>query len=320
MNTRIIQNLFVALGLMFVIMLSSCVSLPESAAEGAQAASKDSQVAAETPQLATARVSAKLTEPGRVTVTGHNDLQFSVNAMPSAEGLQEIDTLLAAQATCGVFVAEKAAQELDVPLSGATATTVFDEDRQKVHVYLDLPGANSDQILELANHLRQRCPIYTTLAEAESIEFLPGEQVKSVVDEAAMVTATLFRFGGANVTAGDNTFVMDSVPPLDGPNEELNPLDLMLGGLAACSRFVYESEAPQANVTTVVEGDLDPSGVRDIDGPNPRIQKMRVSMQVDEYDKGQAEKVKEQIKEQCYLYKMLNGTVDIEISAEPLES
>jgi hypothetical protein len=152
MKTRVIQNLFVAWGLMLTILLSACISLPAPAAEGSQTTVEESQAVPEGPQLATARVSAKLSEPGRVTITGHNDLQFSVDAAPSAEGLREVDTLLAAQATCGIFVAEKAAQELDVPLSGATATTVFDEERQKVHVYLDLPGANSDQILELANN------------------------------------------------------------------------------------------------------------------------------------------------------------------------
>jgi uncharacterized OsmC-like protein len=320
MNTRVIQNLFVALGLMFAILLTGCFSAPEPAAESVQAAAEDSQAAPESPQLATAKVSAQLSEPGRAIVTGHKDLQFTIEAAPSAEGLQEIDTLLAAQATCGVFVAEKAAQELDVPLSGATATTVFDEEGQKVQVYLDLPGANSDQVLELATNFRQRCPIYTTLAEAESIEFTPGAQFETVADDAPMVTATLFRFGGANVTAGGNTFVIDSVPPLDGPNNELNPLDMMLGGLAACSSFVYESEAPQANVTITVEGDLDPRGVAKLEGPNPRIQNVRISMQVDEYEEAQAERVEAQIKEQCHLYKILNGTVNIEISTEPSES
>jgi uncharacterized OsmC-like protein len=317
MKIRIIQNLFVLSILISAVLLSACFSAPESAAEGSQAAPADSQAA---PQLTTAKVSAKLSEPGRATVTGHGDLQFSVEAEPSAEGLQEIETLLAAQATCGVFVAEKAAQELDVPLSGATATTVFDEATGKVHVYLDLPGTNSDQVVELANNFKQRCPIYTTLAEAASIEFTPGEQFEAATADAAMVTASLFRFGGANVTARGNTFVMDSVPPVEGPNKEINPLDMMLGGLAACSSFAYESEAPQANVTVTVEGDLDPSGVRNLEGANPRIQNIRISMQAGEYDEAQAKKVEAQIKEQCYLYKMLNGTVNIEITTKLLGS
>ncbi len=315
MRISVIQNLYVASVLMFAILLSACYSATESTSEGS-----GSQVDSESSQLATARVSAKISEPGRATVTGHNDLQYSVDAAPSSEGLHEIDTLLASQATCAVIVAEKAALELDVPLTGATATTEFYEDMQQVHVYLDLPGANDEQVLELANNFRQRCPIYTTLSEAKSVEFTPGEQFKTATDASAIVTATIFRFGGANVTARGNTFVMDSVPPLDGPNKELNPLDLILGGLAACSSFVYESQSPTADVSVTVEGDFDPSGVRNLEGPNPRIQNLRVAIQVDEYDEAQAKKVEEQIKEQCYLYKILKGTVDIEISTGPSTS
>ena len=113
---------------------------------------------------------------------------------------------------------------------------------------------------------------------------------------------------------------MDSVPPLDGPNVEINPLDMMLGGLAACSSFVYENEAPQANAAVTVEGDLNPTGVADLEGPNPRIQNMRIAIQTDEYDEAQAERVAAQIKEQCHLYKMLNGSVNIDISIEPSEA
>lgn len=267
------------------------------------------------PQLATARVSAEITEqPGQARITAHNNLTYFVHAEPAANTLDEIDTLLAAQATCAVFVAEKAAQELDIPLKSATATTQYDQGEKQVYVYLDLPATNDEQILELANHMRQRCPIYTTLSEAASIEFTPGEQFEETAGERATVSAELFQFGSANVTAQDITFVMDSVPPLDGPNEELNPLDMMLGGMAACSRFIYEREAPTANVKVVVEGDFDPSGVRNLDGPNPRIQDMRILLEVDAYDETEAARVENLIQEQCELYKLLNGTVTIVMS------
>jgi uncharacterized OsmC-like protein len=280
----------------------------------------DSEPPAEASQLATAKVSAELSEPGLALVTGHNDQQFFVDAEPTSAGLHELDTLLAAQITCGVFVAEKAAQELDVPLTSVTGTAAFDANTQQVQVYLDLPGADSEQILELANNFRQRCPIYTTLSEARSVEFTPGEQFTGGTDDTAVVTAELLRFGVANVTANGRTFVMDSVPPLDGPNEELNPLDMMLGGLAACSTFIYEREAPTENVSVTVEGDFDPTGVRDLEGPNPRIQDIRVAMLVDEYDEAQAKKVEDQIKEQCYLPNILKGTVNFDVSTEQAES
>jgi uncharacterized OsmC-like protein len=309
MKQSIIQNLYVVLILLFATLASGCLPAAGPASEGTQAAP-------EAPQLATARVSAQLSGPGQATVTGHNDLQYVVHAPLSSRGIHEIDTLLAAQSTCAVFVAEKAAQELDVSLTGVTATSAFDEDQQQVHVYLDLPGVNDDRVLELANNIRQRCPVYTTLAAAQSVEFQPGEQFKKASDDTAIVTATLSEFGRADVNARGHTFVMDSVPPLDGPNVELNPLDLMLGGLAACGSFVYERYNPLADPTVVVEADFDPSGVRDLEGENPRMQNIRIVMQLGEDDEIQAEEVIEQIKEQCHLYEMLEGTANIEIATE----
>lgn len=307
MKINVTQAQVVALALIFIIILSGCQQESVPAVE-------DPPEAAEASQLATARVSAQLSGPGQATVTGHNNLQYVVDAAPSSEGLNEIDTLLAAQSTCAVFVAEKAAQELDVQLTNVTSTTVFDEDNQQVLVYLDLPGVDNEDVLELANNFRQRCPVYTTLSEAESIEFTPGEQFEGGTSESAIVTATIFQFGRADVTAHGNTFVMDSVPPLNGPNEELNPLDLMLGGLAACGTFIYENENPSADATITVEGDFDPSGVQNLEGENPRIQNLRILMQLDE--ETQADNVREQIEEQCYLYKTLNDTVNIEFLTE----
>ncbi len=321
MQKRISQTLIIASIFVSLFFLSGCGQAGEPGVEESQTAQENSESPSEeAPQLATARVTANLSQPGRAIVTGHNNQQYFVDAEPESAGLNELGTLLAAQVTCGVFVAEKAAQELDIPLTGVTGTAAFDANKQQVQVYLDLPGADGEQILELANHFRQRCPIYTTLTEARSVEFIPGEQFSAGANNTAIVTAELFRFGGANVTANDYTFVMDSVPPLDGPNEELNPLDLMIGGLAACSTFIFEREAPAATVSVTVEGDFDPTGVRVLDGPNPRIQDIRVAMLVDEYSEAQAKKVEEQIIEQCYLPNILQGTVNFDVSVEPAES
>jgi uncharacterized OsmC-like protein len=311
------QLLVIALTIILLFLLNGCDLLLESTVQPAQPTEEAAAGAAETADIATARVSATLSEPGRALITGHNDLQFTVIEEGSGNGLTEIGTLLAAQVTCGVFVAEKAAQELDVPLSGVTGISVFDGDNQRVQVFLDLPGADGEQVLELANNFRQRCPIYTTLTEANSVDFTPGEQFAGNRDDAAVVSAELFRFGGANVTANGTTFVMDSVPPLDGPNEELNPLDTMLGGLAACSVFTYASAAPEAEISATVEGDLNPAGVRVLDGPNPRIQNIRIMLRTDQYDAQTAEDVASEVKEQCHLYNMLEGTVHISLTTEP---
>ena len=63
--------------------------------------------------------------------------------------------------------------------------------------------------------------------------------------------------------------MIDSVPPLEGPNEERNPLDLILGSLATCGTFIFERSAqeldiPLTSLTTLVEGDFDPRGGVDV--------------------------------------------------------
>ena len=68
---------------------------------------------------------------------------------------------------------------------------------------------------------------------------------------------------GPYVTGPGNHFVVDSVPPLDGPNEEMNPLDAILGALATCGTFVYERAAqemdiPANSISTTVQGDFNP--------------------------------------------------------------
>lgn len=311
------QLLVIALTFIFLFLLNGCGSLLESTVQPAQPTQEAAADGAESTDLATARVSAGLSEPGRAVVTGHNDLQYTVVEEGAGSGLTEIGTLLAAQVTCAVFVAEKAAQDLDVPLAGVRGVTVFDDDTQRVRVFLDLPGADGEQVLELANNFRQRCPVYTTLTEANSVDFTPGEQFVGNRDDAAVVSAELFRFGGANVTANGTTFVMDSVPPLDGPNVELNPLDMLLGGLAACTVFTYAHAAPEAEISAVVEGDFDPSGVRALEGPNPRIQNIRILLRTNQYSAQAAEDVASEIKEKCHLYNILEGTVHISLTTEP---
>ena len=307
MKTMFVETLPATLFMLIVLFLSGCQPAGDPVAE---------QDVGSSP-LATARVSAQGTEPGRATVTAHNNLQYVVEASSSPDSLDQIDTLLAAQSTCAVFVAEKAAKELDVKLTGATATASFDEEAQQVQVFLDVPGVDDEEVLALANNLRQRCPIYTTLARAESVDFTPGQQFALPAGEAQAVSATLTEFGRAAVTAQNHTFLMDSVPPLDGPNVELNPLDLMLGGLAACGAFAVDDNERLTNPIVVVEGDLDPSGVQDLEGENPRIQAMRIMIQTDGGTEYTSEKAEEQIGDRCHLYQTLNGTVNISISIQP---
>jgi uncharacterized OsmC-like protein len=167
-------------------------------------------------------------QPGRAIVSARGN-HFVVDSMPPFEGpneeLNPFDLLFSALATCGIFVAERAAQELDMPLTGATAMVEGDFDPfggkdeavdpriQMMRVHLDLPGADDDQVAQLTENFTRRCPIYSTLFRAVPIEITTGEQVAAEKTEGlatAMVTAQLSNQPGrAIVSAHGHNFVTD---------------------------------------------------------------------------------------------------------------
>jgi uncharacterized OsmC-like protein/predicted small metal-binding protein len=139
-----------------------------------------------TTQLATASVISRLSNlPGRAMVTarGHH---FIVDSPPPLGGPNEeinpIDVLLSALATCGTFVCETAAAELDIPLTGVAVTAAGDFDPRGVcgepvdprlqafRVRLGLTGPTEAQAETLAKAFQTRCPVYTTLSRAAPIE------------------------------------------------------------------------------------------------------------------------------------------------------
>src|SRR6266699_1807437 len=71
----------------------------------------------------------------------------------------------------------------------------------------------------------------------------------------ASVTSRLSNLPGrAIVTARGHHFVVDSPPPLGGPNEEINPIDLLLSALATCGTFVCEKAAQEMSVLLDISG------------------------------------------------------------------
>ncbi|MCP4402606.1 MAG: OsmC family protein [bacterium] len=123
--------------------------------------------------------------------------------------------------------------------------------------------------------------------------------------------------GRAIVMARGNHFVVDSVPPLQGPNEAINPLDLLLGALSTCGTFVFEraaqeQEFPLSAVTTIVEADFDPRGVKGED-VDPRIQAFRVNIEVSGIDQAQADKLVEAFKSRCPIFTTLVRSAPIDV-------
>ena len=311
-----------------------------AAAEVAAAEVAAAEVAAaEEPQLATAKASSRLTnQPGRAIVSARGN-HFIVDSVPPIEGpneeLNPLDMILGSLATCGMFIAEHVALVEAMPLENVVVSVEADLDAsgvagsgadprlQKMRVHMDMPGTSDEQAAQIIENFQARCPIYTTLSRATDIEITVGDETASAPTEGlntAKLTAQLSNQPGrAIVSARGNHFVIDSVPPLEGPNEERNPLDLILGSLATCGTFIFESAAqemdiPLTGISTLVEGDFDPRGVGSMGSVDPRIQAFRVIIEAEGIDEAQAEQLTEQFQQRCPIYTTLQHAAPIEIN------
>jgi putative redox protein len=139
----------------------------------------------------------------------------------------------------------------------------------------------------------------------------------------AFAVASLVQPGRAVVTARTNWWVVDSVPPLGGPNEAMNPLDSLFGALATCGMFIYETGAkelgfPLTSLNVTAEGDLAPAGVRD-GSVDPRIRAFRVLIEAKGIDADQAAELKARFETRCPIYTTLIRSAPIEVIHVGLE-
>lgn len=128
--------------------------------------------------------------------------------------------------------------------------------------------------------------------------------------------------GRAIATARTHHVVVDSPPPLGGPNEEANPLDALLFALATCAIFVCETAARERSVALTaasasVEADFDVRGVKGEAGVNPRIQAFRVTLALTGPSPAEAEALVEAFRTRCPIYTTLAeaAPIDIRVSA-----
>lgn len=119
------------------------------------------------------------------------------------------------------------------------------------------------------------------------------------------------QMGRAIATARGHHLIVDSPTPLGGPNQELNPLDILLAALATCGTFVIETAAREMNipigaVNLGVEGDFDPRGVKGEAGINPIITEFRVTVSIEHATSEQKDALIEQFKQRCPVYTTLS--------------
>lgn len=124
--------------------------------------------------------------------------------------------------------------------------------------------------------------------------------------------------GRAIVSARGHHFIVDSPASLGGPNEEINPLDVLFGALATCATFVCETAAMEENiplqaVAVDVAGDFDPRGICG-EPVDSSIQALRVRLNLTGPTQEQAEFLAEAFRHRCPVYGTLSKAAPIEIS------
>jgi uncharacterized OsmC-like protein len=135
----------------------------------------------------------------------------------------------------------------------------------------------------------------------------------------ASVTARLAGMPGrAIVTARGHHFLVDSPPTLGGPNETINPVDVLLSALATCATFVSERVAQEAKIplqaiVVTVAGEFDPRGVCG-EPFDPRFQAFRVRFALKGPNEAQAEVLLDAFRTRCPVYTTLVRAAPIEIS------
>lgn len=273
------------------------------------------------PDKATAKALVQLSnQAGRAIVTARTNHFLVASAPPlghPAEEINPLESMLAALATCGIFVYEAAAQEMAIPLQAASAVVKGDFDVrglsgaaevdpriQQFRVHMTLSGPDAAQSAQLAEQFSTRCPLYTTFIKSAPIVVTTNDEPAGgpVAEGLAtgVVTATLTTEAGrAIVNVRNNNFVVDSPGALGGPNEEVNPLDLLLAAQGTCGAFLFEKVAqdtgiPLTAVSGTIEADFNPQGLKD-GTVSPHIQAMRVHWTITGPDSTQAQALVDKI-------------------------
>ncbi|MCB0131221.1 MAG: OsmC family protein, partial [Caldilineaceae bacterium] len=304
-------------------------------------------------QLVTATAFADLVRPGRVLMSARGN-HWIYDSVPPIDGPNEevnpLDAMLGALLSCALYIYEAEAVENHIAFNHASGRVSGEFDPRGVagadvnprvrafNVTINVEGPDVEQAAAMADSVSRRCPIFTTLNRSapitvtnivygqaqEPVTFPEEPLVEDTTDESTLelarpsAQARMIETGRSLVSARGNHWIYDSVPPIFGPNEEVNPLDGLIGALPACGIMIYEAVANEEGISlnsinATVEADLDPRGVAGAD-VNPRIRAFRVTMNVDGPTAEEAEMMAEQYSRRCPIYTTFERAAPIEVT------
>lgn len=125
-------------------------------------------------------------------------------------------------------------------------------------------------------------------------------------------------YGRAMVSVRRQHLLVDAPLALGGPNEQMNPVDLMLSALAAdavfvCQHIARQEGIPLISIQTTTQADLDPLGT--VGEPvYAGFQKLVLALKLAGPTDKQAETLAQAIKSRCPIYATLLRAIPIEIN------
>ncbi len=138
--------------------------------------------------------------------------------------------------------------------------------------------------------------------------------------QATVVAQLVGLKGRAILTAKNHHLVVDSPLTLGGPNEELNPVDMLFGALAThvifvCERAAQENGCTLSGVVARVSGAFDPHTGQD-PAAVPYLQSLSLDVRLTGPTETQAAIFTEAIRSRCLMYTTLNRAVPIGLSLD----
>ena len=118
-------------------------------------------------------------------------------------------------------------------------------------------------------------------------------------------------FGRAIVTTRTHHLVVDSPPLFNGPNEAINPVELLLGSLATCGIFVCEAVAKEKGYG-LTGGSAQVSGAMKADPPNMGLQTVTVKLDLVGVTEAEAADLVDAFRSRCPVYATLSKAAPIE--------
>jgi uncharacterized OsmC-like protein len=134
----------------------------------------------------------------------------------------------------------------------------------------------------------------------------------------ATVTTQLLNIPGRTiVNAKDHHLVVDSPLYLGGPNEEVNPIDLLLSalvshGLFVCEKIAHQMHIPLDDLKISARGDFDPRGAL-AEGIDAGLHTLKIHMAISGPTENQAEELIQVYKTRCPIYVTLARSMRIDL-------